>query len=78
MTAFQNLPVWAKKAIIDFAEGAIVAVLALNFVIPSSLTEGKALALTVGAAIGGAAVAAIRRALPDAIAWLRDKTGTTE
>jgi len=77
VTAFQNLPVWAKKAIIDFAEGAIVAILALNFVIPSSLTEGKALALTVAAAIGGAAIAAIRRAAPDFIAWLRDKVGVS-
>lgn len=75
-TTIANLPLWVKKAIVDFVEGAITAVLLLNLVIPSTLGEAKAQGVMLGAAIFGALVAAIRRAAPDFIGWLRDKLGT--
>lgn len=72
-----SIPLWARKAAIDFIEGAVAAILVLNLVIPATLDEAKAQAAIVGAAILSAAVAAIRRASPDFLAWLREKLGVS-
>jgi hypothetical protein len=72
---FQSLPLWVRKFIVDFGEGAVSAVLVLNIAIPSTLGEAKAQAVIVGAAVAGALVAAVRRAAPDVLAYLRSKLG---
>jgi hypothetical protein len=68
-------PLWVRKALVDFIEGAVAAVLVLNIVIPSTLDEARAQGAIVGAAIATAGVAAIRRAAPDFYAWVRSKLG---
>jgi len=72
-----KLPLWVRKALVDFIEGAIGAVLVLNIAIPSTLDEAKAQAAIIGAGVAKAAVAAARRAAPDFSVWLRGLFGVT-
>jgi hypothetical protein len=71
------LPEWIRKFITDAVESSIEAVLLLNWVIPGDLNAAKAQMLVAGAAVAGALVPAIRRAVPPFIAWLRERLGTT-
>jgi hypothetical protein len=64
------MPLWVRKFAIDFVETGLAALLALTFVIPTTLEEGKVVGLLVGSAVAGALVAAVRRAVPAFIAWL--------
>jgi len=75
LAKLQSLPLWVRKAIIDFVEGAVTAVLVLNIAIPSTLGEAKAQAVIIGAAVGGALIAAVRRAAPDVLLYVRSKLG---
>lgn len=61
----KDIPLWVRKAIVDAIEGAVVAVAGLSFVVPGSLTEAKAQALVIFAAVAGATIAAFRRAVLD-------------
>lgn len=72
------LPLWVRKAIVDFIETGLAAIFAVTFVIPQTLEEGKAIALLFAAALAGAAIAAARRAVPGFLVWLNEKLGTTE
>lgn len=71
MDRLQSLPLWVRKFLVDFIEGSVLAVGLLTLVIPSTLGEAKAQAVIVGAAIGGALIAAIRRAAPDVLAEIK-------
>ncbi len=71
------MPIWAKKALVDFIETGIAALFALTFVIPTTLDQGKEVAILVGAALAGALVSAARRAAPEFVAWLKTRLGTT-
>jgi hypothetical protein len=70
------MPLFVRKLIVDFVETGLAALLALTFVIPATLEQGKGVALLVGAAIAGALIAAVRRAVPEFLVWLRAKLGT--
>ena len=72
------MPIWVRKFAIDFIETGLAAVLALTFVIPATLEEGKVVGLLVGSAVAGALVAAVRRAVPAFLAWLNGQMGTAE
>lgn len=74
----KDLPLWVRKALVDFIEGAIASVVVLNIVIPGTLEEAQAQGAIIGAAIATAAVAAARRARPDFVAWLKTVFATTE
>lgn len=69
------MPPWVRSFITDFIETGLAALLALQFVIPATLEEGRAIALLVVAALAGAFVAAVRRAVPAFIAWLNGQMG---
>ena len=70
-----NVPLWARKAFVDFVEGAVAGILVLNLVLPHNIAEATAQAAIVGTAILSALIAATRRAAPDFLAWLREKLG---
>lgn len=68
MKAFiAKLPLFLRKFIVDFVETGLVAVLGLTLV-----GDAAAMAHTVLIALGVAALAACRRALPDFFAFLAD------
>lgn len=69
------MPLFLRKFIVDFAEGAILGVLALNLILPKDLDEAVGQATVLGAAIFSAAIAAVRRNAPAGIAWLREQLG---
>lgn len=71
------MPLWVRKAIVDFIETGAATLLALTFAIPATLDQSKQVAVLCGAALAGAAIAAVRRILPEAIVWLKAKLGTT-
>jgi hypothetical protein len=71
------MPLFARKFIVDFIETGIAAAFALTFVIPTTLEQGKEVALLVGAALAGSFISAARRAAPEFLAWLKEKLGTT-
>lgn len=64
-----TLPDWVQRAIRDAIEGAIVALGALSLAVPNSLDDAKAQALIVATAIGGAVLAAARRAILDRLRY---------
>jgi len=65
-----NLPLWAKKFIIDTVETGAGILIGLTFIIPGNLDELRALGLVVGSALLGAVVSAARRVAPEAKDWL--------
>jgi hypothetical protein len=71
-----SLPIWLKAFVIDFIETGLAAVLVLTFVVPQNVEQAKEFAVVVGAALAGALISAVRRAVPGFLAWLRDKLGT--
>ena len=71
------LPLWVKKFIVDFIETGLAAVLALSFVVPVTLEASKTVAILFAAAIAGALVAAVRRAVPPALIWFKGALGIT-
>jgi len=72
------MPLWFKNALIDFVETGLAALFALQFAIPATLAEGKFVAILVGSAVAGAAIAAARRAVPAFLLWLNGAAGTTK
>jgi hypothetical protein len=70
------MPLFVRKLIVDFIETGLAALLALTFVIPTTIEQSKEVALLVGAAVAGALIAAVRRAVPEFLVWLRAKLGT--
>lgn len=69
-----SLPLWVRKAIVDAIEGAVVAVGALNLVLPQNTQEARDLTLVLYVAVAGAAVAAFRRAFVErGLDWIRGK-----
>jgi hypothetical protein len=73
----QSLPIWVKKLIVDFTETGLAAVLALQLIVPQDVEQGKEVAVLLGAAVAGALISAIRRAVPGFLVWLNEKLGTT-
>lgn len=67
------MPLFVRKFITDFVEGAILGVLALTLILPKNIDEATAQATIVGAAILSAAIAAVRRNAPAGIVWLKEK-----
>jgi len=72
----QSLPIWVKKAVVDFIETALAAILVLTLAIPANVEQAKEVALVVGMAVLGALIAAVRRAVPGFLVWLNEKLGT--
>lgn len=75
---FNTLPLFIRKFIVDFVETAIATILALNLIFPTSISETKQVAITIGLALLSAAVSAVRRGAPEFVTWLRDKLGVTD
>ena len=71
------MPIWVRKFIVDFIESGFGAVVAVQFVLPSTTDEALKLAAIFGTAIAGALASAIRRAFPDFLVWFKAKLGTT-
>lgn len=70
----RSLPLWIRKALVDAIEGAVVAIGALNLVLPQDPKEARDVALVMYVALAGAAVAAFRRAFVErGIDWIRGK-----
>lgn len=69
------MPLFARKFIVDAVEGAIAAVLVLAIAIPATLDDAKAQAAVIGMAVAGALIAALRRNLPAALIWFRERLG---
>lgn len=66
-----TLPLFLRKLILDFAETALALLFGLALVFPSTLEDGKAIAITIGGALLSALVSAARRAIPGFLLWLR-------
>jgi hypothetical protein len=73
-----NLPLFLRKFIVDFVETAIEAALAVVVVFPNTLDQAQQAAVIVGIAILGALVPALRRAVPDFLAWFRATLGVNQ
>jgi hypothetical protein len=73
---FVNLPLFVRKFVVDCVETGLAALLALALVIPGSLSEVEAQAGVVGVALLGAVIAAVRRAAPEFVAWLKEQLAT--
>lgn len=72
------LPLWVRKAIVDFVETGLAAIFALTIAFPQTWDDAKGIAVVVGAAMLGALIAALRRAIPGFLLWLNEKLGTGE
>lgn len=72
----QPLPLWVRSFIVDFVETGLAALLALTLIVPTNVEQGKEVALLVGAAVAGALISAVRRAVPGFLSWLNEKLGT--
>ena len=70
-------PLWLRHFITDFVETGLAALFAVTFIIPMNMDQAKEVALLLGAAVAGALVSALRRALPEFIIWLKEKLGTS-
>lgn len=70
------LPLWVRKAIVDFVETGLAALFALTIAFPGNLEDVKGIAIVVGTALLGALIAALRRAVPGFLVWLNEKLGT--
>ena len=64
------IPLWVRKALVDFVETFVPAVLVINY-----LGGVEDFAPAVGVAAAAAGVSALRRNLPAAYAWLRGLLG---
>ena len=73
-----NLPLWVRKAITDFVETGVAAVLALEFVTPVTMEASQTVAILFAAAVAGAFVAAVRRTVPAFIGWFKGLLGVGE
>ena len=69
------MPLFVRKLIVDFVETGLAALLALTFVMPASADQAKEVATLIFAAVAGALIAAVRRAAPEFILWLRERLG---
>lgn len=69
-----SIPLWVRKAIVDAVEGAVVAIGALNLVLPQTPESARDTFLIVYVALAGAAIAAFRRAILErGLDWFRGK-----
>lgn len=71
------MPMWLRKFLVDFIETGLAALLALTLFFPTSWEELKAQGVIVLAAVAGALISAVRRAIPGFIEWVREQLGTT-
>ena len=65
------MPMPVRKFLVDAIEAAIAAILVVNVAIPGTLEEAKAAAVVIAAALISGCVSALRRNLPDLLAYLR-------
>lgn len=65
-----QVPIWARKFVLDFAETALALVFALNIVFPTDVASASQAAIVIGSALLSAAISAARRAIPAFLAWL--------
>lgn len=72
----QALPLWLRKFAVDFVETALALVFALTLAFPTTLQDGRAVAITIGGAILSALISAARRAIPGFLTWFASKMGT--
>jgi hypothetical protein len=68
-----RLPLWLRKAVIDFVETALGLIFVLALVFPEDAAQAQAQALVVAAALMAAAVSAARRAIPGLLVWLKEQ-----
>jgi len=73
-----TLPQFARSFIVDAIETGLAALLALTLIVPTSVEQAREVGLLLGAAVAGALISAVRRAVPGFLIWLRAKMGTTE
>jgi uncharacterized membrane-anchored protein len=66
-----TLPLWVRKFLLDTIETGLGAVLALTFVVPVTMESAQTVGILVAAAVAGAVVSAVRRAVPPMLAWLK-------
>ena len=71
-----TLPPFARSFIVDAIETGLAALLALTLIVPTSVDQAKEVGLLLGAAVAGALISAVRRAVPGFLVWLRAKMGT--
>ena len=69
------MPLFVRKLIVDFVETGLAALLALTFVMPNNADQAREVATLIFAAVAGALIAAVRRAAPEFILWLRERLG---
>ena len=69
------MPLWLRKFVTDTVESGLAALLALTIVWPRSWEDLQAQGVIVAAALVGALISAFRRAVPEMIAWLRERLG---
>lgn len=72
------MPLFFRKFLVDVIETGLAALLAVTFVVPTNADQAKEVALVIGAAVAGALISAVRRAVPEFIVWLKDKLGTSQ
>jgi hypothetical protein len=72
-----TLPLFARNFIVDFIETGLAALLALTLIVPQNVEQAKEVGLLLGAAVAGALISAVRRAVPGFLEWLKAKLGTT-
>ena len=76
INTWNEAPEWLRKGLRDAAIGAFAAVTALNLVIPGTLDQFKAEALTAAVAAGAAFLAIVRvEILPPLLSWLLSLLG---
>lgn len=70
-----TLPLFLRKFIVDFVETGIAAIFALSLAFPTDIATAKQVGISIGLALLGAAVSAIRREAPDFVTWVKGKLG---
>lgn len=73
-----SLPLFVRKAIVDFVETALAGLFGMALVFPTSTEDLKAIGVAVGFGLLGAGIAAARRAIPGFLAYLKEQLGTGE
>lgn len=73
-----EIPMFARKFVVDAVETALALVFALELVFPTTVPEAQQAVVTVGGAILAATVSAARRATPGLILWLKGALGVVD
>lgn len=70
---YHSLPTFVQKFVTDFIETGLATLGTLSLAFPATWQDLRALLISVGIGLLGALISAGRRAVPGAMAWLKDQ-----